>query len=280
MATLIEVETGQQGYKEIVHHVLNSGRSRAPRGMATLDMGPTMIKLRSPHGALPMGTGRNLNPKIAVVEALQLIAGFSDPALMLFASQNFSRWIEHDGTFYGAYGKRIGNQLQAVVQKLRDDPDSRQAVITLWDPSLDNMPHKKDYPCTVSLAFAIVDDKLNMNTLMRSNDVWLGLPYDLFQFTQLQLTLARVLAVEAGEYTHVTWSLHIYEEHIDAAYMIKEPTTFKFQPSGLGVEGNDLATLHRRIRGLAYGLTPDLTESEQWYAEQLAGFTIHSPHMG
>ena len=50
---------------------------------------------------------------------------------------------------------------------------------------------------------------------MRSNDVWWGLPYDVFQFTQLQLTLARLLDVAPGEYTHMVGSLHAYERDAD-----------------------------------------------------------------
>ncbi|MNP18299.1 Thymidylate synthase [compost metagenome] len=50
---------------------------------------------------------------------------------------------------------------------------------------------------------------------MRSNDIYLGMPYDIFSFTMLQEMLALELNVELGSYTHMVGSLHIYEKHFN-----------------------------------------------------------------
>lgn len=128
--------------------------------------------------------------------------------------------ISDDGeTNNSAYGWRIFdkfgfNQWEYVKELLRKDPSSRQAVIHIKDAS--NKP-TKDVPCTVYLQFFIRDGKLNMSTHMRSNDIWMGVPYDMFSFCFLQMLLAMELGVEVGQYTHYAGSLHIYSRDYEAA---------------------------------------------------------------
>lgn len=251
---------------------LREGVERSPRGEPTFELGPTTLTLESPYRALPLNTGRSVSGRIAAAEAIQLIGAFHEPSLMLNASPNFARYAEPDGRFHGAYGQRVSDQLSHVVTKLTLDPDTRQALITLWNPELDNALGKKDYPCTVGLGFSIQGGRLEMTTVMRSNDVWLGLPYDMFQFTQLQLTLARVLGVPAGTYTHTAWSLHLYQRDVtNAAQLSFAHEPFAFQPEGLGVDGEQLLPIQRRARVISQGqLDVAQTDSEQWYGRQLS----------
>jgi hypothetical protein len=159
-------------------------------------------------------------------------------------------------------------------------------VLTLWSPERDNEPGKRDYPCTVALMFWLDDDALCALTVMRSQDVWLGTPYDWFQFTQLQLTLARVLGIPPGIYRHVTTSTHLYVKDVEAARKLvsdwyapggpaDEPR--EVQPAGLGRPGDDFTEIQRRagvLRRYGWG-TGDLfsiaeaTDCEMWYADHL-----------
>jgi thymidylate synthase len=102
------------------------------------------------------------------------------------------------------------DQWDFVKEKLTADPNSRQAVIHIKDAS--DKP-TKDTPCTVCLQFSIRDNRLYMTTYMRSNDLWLGMPYDFFAFMSFQNLLAMELGVELGTYTHIAGSLHLYEKH-------------------------------------------------------------------
>jgi thymidylate synthase len=113
-----------------------------------------------------------------------------------------------------------------------------------------------------------------MNTVMRSNDAYLGLPYDMFQFTQLQLSLARALSVDAGWYRHTALSLHIYVDDIEAAEKIEAPTdTDDFQPQGIGHTGDNFTTTMKRARRLACGHDLEArTLSEIWYQTTLAPY--------
>lgn len=108
------------------------------------------------------------------------------------------------------------DQLDHVRRLLCSDPDSRQAVIQLYDPQRDTVGHR-DVPCTLNYRFFVRRGRLEMHTTMRSNDVWLGLPYDLFTATMLHELMADWLGVELGTYHHHVDSLHLYAQHDHAA---------------------------------------------------------------
>jgi hypothetical protein len=260
----------------------------------TYDAGQVTVVLEDPTYGLALGVGRSLSPRVAAAEAIQLIGGFHNPELMVWASPAFKKYM--DGyNFHGAYGDRIGTQVELAVAKLEDDLDTRQAVITLWDPEKDNEGGLHDYPCTVALGFSRRDHVglpahgvLDMHVTMRSNDVWLGFPYDVFQFTQLQLTVARMLDLPVGEYTHTAWSMHLYERDRDMAIALPIETIEVYQPQGIGtVRGlgtTGARLIRRRAADLVYGRhdklgqarpMTDLTESEEWYRANLAAYTTH-----
>ena len=228
------------GYVDICKDVVLLGKPTHPRGMLTHELTDVTIQIIDPTDALPLGVNRKLNKAIAAAEALQLIAGHSVPELLPKISANFEQFMEDfsDGKrFWGAYGDRILvpdprssgstiHQADLVVERLKVDPDSRQALIVLWRPELDLLQSgHADYPCTVMLMFLIRNGKLQLHVTMRSNDVWWGLAYDAFQFTQLQLTVAHALGVPAGPYFHHAISLHAYERDFEKIGMLHYPTS-------------------------------------------------------
>lgn len=257
-------------YERICSYTVHCGSLTSPRGMRTREILFPTIVIENPSDCLPLGVGRKPSAKIAAVEAVQLCGAFSDPDLMVAASREFEKYQEPEGYFHGAYGNRIGRQLYSVVDKLKRDPDSRQAVITLWDQRRDNLEGKRDYPCTVSFQFLIRNNRLVMSTNMRSNDVWLGLAYDLFQFGQLQWTAANMLGVEAGPLIHRPVSLHAYErnwEQIDGLHDLNEYgidlygfpdvySAFLIGNGGLGLQNLEQSR--------------NLTYTETWFVDTLA----------
>ena len=113
---------------------------------------------------------------------------------------------------------------------LKADHDTRQAVITIWDPAYDGYSDVRDTPCTVMFQFMIRDEQLHMSTYMRSNDVWWGLAYDLFQFTSLQVMMSEVLRIPAGEYHHHVGSLHVYERDLELVKQLEAKSPKVFVP--------------------------------------------------
>lgn len=273
---IINIPDGVNGYVDLVKHVLEHGKETAPRGMKTREIEDAVIRIDDVRNTLPLGIGRGTVPGIGAVEACQLLAGLSTPELVIAVGPQFKNYAEDNGLFHGAYGLRTDGQYEKVIERLKNDPDTRQAVVTIWDPKLDLLPQKRDYPCTILHQFRIRDNKLNMTVFMRSNDVWLGAAYDFFQFTRVQLAMANVLGIEPGKYTHHVGSLHIYEQHYEAAdklYHIDRDKYEKIPPIHGGtweqVKRCALLALTAATHIYEPMLVNNLTPLEGWYARAM-----------
>lgn len=205
------------GYVDVIKDVTEHGRDALSRNMEHREIVGYGLHVLYPEFSLVTGTGRVLNPGIAYYEALSLIAGESYVHLLDRVSDGKFDAFKDGDVLHGAYGPRIRSQMPAVIRRLADDSGSRQAVVVIYDPATDTYQTRRDLPCTISLQFMIRDDALDMITHMRSNDVYLGLPYDVFQFTQLQATVAACLNVGLGEYHHLVGSMHLYERDLASA---------------------------------------------------------------
>lgn len=113
---------------------------------------------------------------------------------------------------YGYQWKR-NNQIDYVVAKLRDNKDTRHAAISIYDAK-EYDKYTKDTPCTYAVQFTILNNKLNMAVLMRSNDLWYGFCNDQYQFSMLQMMVAERLNIEVGEYYHYAHNLHLYNNKL------------------------------------------------------------------
>jgi thymidylate synthase len=266
--SVIEIENGVNGYVDLVHHVLSNGEEVAPRGMKTREIEDAVIHIGDVFHTLPLKIGRGTVPGIGAVEACQLLSGTSFPKTVVAVGPQFKNYTEDNGLFHGAYGLRTKGQYDAVINKLKNDSDSRQAVVTIWNPEHDNQPSKRDYPCTVLHQFRIRNNKLNMSVYMRSNDVWLGAAYDFFQFTQVQIAMASVLGIEPGKYAHHVGSLHIYEQHYEAANLLKKTDEVVDIPSITGPTWNAIESSALKALNTVENDTiiPQLNDAELWHA--------------
>jgi thymidylate synthase len=240
MATLIRCQNMRNDYVDICRQVWEEGVRKSPRGMPTRDLRNVIIQLDNPQDAVPVGIGRVLNLKILALEALQLIGATSTPELLIQVQPRFKDFQDDDGTFWGAYGTRVRSQLHYVFELLDQDRDSRQAVITLWDPRKDSGMRHPDHPCTVALEFSVNDHALDMTVFMRSNDAYLGLAYDIGVFAQVQACMADALRIPEGVYVHHAASLHLYERDAEAIERLYYgPITRNVElPFGLGEWGS------------------------------------------
>jgi thymidylate synthase len=261
------------GYWALVDELITSGRERSPRGMTTREIPGCTFELTDPTRSHPVGIGRKYSQAIAAAEALCLIGGVANPALMLSVGSNFARFLD-GGALHGAYGPRVRGQLPQAVEKLRRDRDSRQALVQVWDPLYDLAGWTpKDLPCTLTLAFSVHDNRLEMETVMRSNDVWWGTAHDVPMFTALQLTVASSLGLEPGTYRHHALSLHIYERDIEAAQELSLPSPACPAPpkrgGGVFSEGGIEQGMERARKILAGEDIPMPTPQESWYQDVL-----------
>ena len=169
---------------------------------------------------------RALSPAYAAAEFLWYMSREGNITMLKEYAPSYIEYAEPDGKAFGAYGSRLagnldhGDLLEEVIKHLRDTPMTRQAVISLWKAS--DLVHAitgvvKDIPCTISWQFLRRKGELHMITNMRSNDVWKGMPYDVFVFTCIQHMLAGELSLRTGSYTHIAGSMHLYDKNRDAA---------------------------------------------------------------
>ena len=128
--------------------------------------------------------------------------------------------ISDDGVHSNsAYGhilfKRHGfDQVEKIIELLQKDKNSRRAVLNFNVPNV-NVIETKDEICTIALQMYIRDGKLNCTGIMRSNDIWLGTPYDVTFFTELQKYIAHRVGVGYGTYTHFVTSIHVYDRNFE-----------------------------------------------------------------
>ena len=113
---------------------------------------------------------------------------------------------------YGWQWKR-NDQIDYVVAKLKDCKDTRHAAISIYDAK-EWETYRKDTPCTYAVQFTILNNRLNMAVLMRSNDIWYGFCNDQYQFSMLQQMIAERLNIEIGNYYHYAHNLHLYNDKL------------------------------------------------------------------
>jgi thymidylate synthase len=268
------------GYVDVVEAVMAEGRRAEPRGTVTREVLAATIVIPADAPMLPVGTGRGVSPKMAAEEALQLIGGYSDAEALFHASANMRNFADQ-GAFHGAYGPRVRGQMEMVERRLREDPFSRRAVVTIWDPARDAIEGVKNYPCTTELQFMLrpsnpelghLFNALDLHVTMRSNDAWHGFPYDAFFFNQLQHSLARALGAPVGTYFHHASSLHVYEEHWELTGRLARPDGDTPDPlaDGIGKAGRPFAEAAQRARDIGDGMLRKSAGSEQWYIQKHA----------
>lgn len=269
--TSVAFDNFRGSYHLIANYVRRHGEFVAPRGVPTLEVPNFGFKINHPYDVLIDRNG--FSYAFAAAEAAGLVGGYSDPIHLEKVNPTMRQFFDVDNNGYirqhGAYGPRIGGQVHHMIKRLREDPSTRQAVLSVYDSKKDYVP-TPDVPCTLNLQFTIRRNRLNMHVIMRSNDVWWGTPYDVFQFTQLQLTVARVLNIEPGYYHHFTNSMHLYERDTDLVKQLRISEPYTDHPQGFGMLNDTWLEIRDRVQLLRGPEPPFASDSEEWYADRLA----------
>lgn len=248
----------------------------SPRGQATVEYaGPQTFAVERPLAIRLQAGGRAFRHVIGVVEGLSLVGQVSVPEVIIDKVSAFRPFMTRS-IFWGAYGPRVAGDIGNVVELLKGDPDSRQAVLTIFDADRDLMrTEQADLPCTVALMYQVRRGSLEAWTVMRSNDAWLGLPYDLMQFGMLQAAVAQALGLPAGAQTHSANSLHLYERS-RAKAMLAGPAPRSGAPQGFDGPlwgADDIGEISSRARRILLGQASrldGLTDFEAWAADLLS----------
>lgn len=221
--TVISSPCFNQAYADSLWELFQGGKYVFPRGQKTLELAPYVLHLENPRDRIISVKERNINLGFNILEFLSIVAGDNTVKRLAELNPGIVQYSDDGEVFRGAYGPRLRNnavdQFKQVIDKLKEDKDSRQAIMTIFDPKIDYVV-TKDVPCTISFHFMIRNNKLNMNVYMRSNDAMLGHVIDVFVFTMIQELIANELGCELGEYYHFAGSFHLYEKDFEKAIKI------------------------------------------------------------
>ena len=158
---------------------------------------------------------RKWNPEYAMREWRWYLSG--DPSAVEISKYApiWRNMMDEDGNVRSNYGwqwKR-NDQISKVIDLLKSNPNTRKATISIYDgKEIDT--YSRDTPCTYAVQFTILDGKLNMAVLMRSNDLWYGFCNDQYCFSMLQQMIADFLSIEVGTYYHFAHNLHLYNDKL------------------------------------------------------------------
>lgn len=210
-----------EDWLDLLDSVMQQKGVSSPRGLLTKELLHHTIVVDARKPVLRVQE-RGLSYKFMAAEAYWILSGSDSVDGIAPYNVNISKFSDDGKTFFGAYGPKIKSQLPYVIHKLVSDKDTRQAGLTIWRES---PPYTKDVPCTVAVFFSIRGDVLNAHVFMRSSDIWLGLPYDVFNFSMLihlvcgELNLAGCPGITPGLVYLTAMSSHLYASNWDKAHI-------------------------------------------------------------
>lgn len=133
-------------------------------------------------------------------------------------------WTEymHEGKMAYTYNERIwqNDQLTKIINRLKEDHDSRQLWLSIWDPNddTDNLGGVSRVPCSLGYNFQFRDGKLNMHYVMRSCDFNTHFVNDVYLAIKLLEYVAKKAGLEVGSFTHTMFSLHVYKKDVSDVF--------------------------------------------------------------
>ena len=165
---------------------------------------------------------RKANPVFHHMEAMWMLAGREDVEFLNIFNSKIKNYSDDGVHFNAAYGHRARkhfghDQLAECIETLHSDPDSRQAVVQLWDHN-DLMMNTKDKACNMSMIFSIrAEEVVDLMIFNRFNDAVFGgvTGANPVHFSYFLQYVAEQLGLEVGRMTFVSNNLHVYLDLYD-----------------------------------------------------------------
>lgn len=231
-----EGKTFSDVFPDILESLLQVGVQRESRNGKVLELPMARIHLEDPSfNPYEITPGRRVQLPAQIAETVWVLSGQDDIKFIEPYLPRAKDYSDDGVTWSGAYGPRIrdweqtggsarGNgidQLYRVSKLLNEEPDTRRAVIQIFDPALDQ--EGKDIPCNNWISFYQRDGIVHAHVAVRSNDAFWGLSgINSFEWTFLLQTVAFLANLTPGSLTFSTTSLHLYEQHWERASRISE----------------------------------------------------------
>ena len=224
-------------YLDLLQDILDNGTRKGDRtGTGTLSVFGRQYRHDLSQG-FPLLTTKKLHLKSIINELIWFLSG--DTNTRWLKENGVSIWDEWAtpegdlGPLYGAqwtaWPTRDGgsiNQIDYVVDCLRNNPDSRRILFHGWNVEYlpdegispqDNVQAGRMAlpPCHLLYQFYVAGGRLSAQLYIRSSDTFLGLPYNTASLAALTMMLAQQCDLEPGEIIITTGDSHLYSNHMD-----------------------------------------------------------------
>ena len=204
-------------------------KTRGSRNGRMKELGPVSITIEKPWLRYVSVAERKVSLPAQIAETMWVLAGRNDVEWLSHYLPRAKDFSDDGTTWSGGYGPSLRawgpdrvDQLWHVVELLREDVETRRAVISLYDPARDTAPGLKDVPCNNWLSFRVGNDgRLHLNVATRSNDIiwgWSGI--NTFEWSVLLAVVCALTGLAQGTIRYNITSLHLYERHFAKARRI------------------------------------------------------------
>ncbi len=222
-------------YLELMNKVLTEGVDKGDRtGTGTRSIFGYQLRFNLQEG-FPLVTTKKLYTRAILHELLWLLKGDTN---IKYLHDNkvtiWDEWADENGDLGPVYGEQWRNwngegidQISAVVDSIKNNPDSRRHIVTAWNPSVLPDEHSKDFsanvaagkaalpPCHAFFQFYVANGKLSCQLYQRSADLFLGVPFNIASYAALTHMMAQVTGLEVGDFVHTFGDVHIYNNLMD-----------------------------------------------------------------
>ena len=219
-------------YQDLLRHILANGYSKDDRtGTGTTSVFGYQMRFDLNEG-FPLVTTKKIHLKSVIYELHWFLKGDTNIGyLNEHGVRIWNEWADPNGDLGPVYGAQWRNwngeaidQLKAVVDTLKHNPESRRIIVSAWNPSVlpdtrksfaENVANGKAAlpPCHALFQFYVADGKLSCQLYQRSADVFLGVPFNIASYALLTMMLAQVCDLQLGDFVHTFGDVHIYNNH-------------------------------------------------------------------
>ncbi len=211
-------------YEDLLRRVLETGTPKSDRtGTGTRSLFGAQLRFDLSQG-FPLVTTKRVHLRSVVYELLWFLRGDSNVRwLQEHGVSIWDEWAAPDGELGPVYGVQWRSwptpdgghvdQLAAVLEGLRRDPDSRRHIVSAWNVA--QIPQMALAPCHTLFQFYVADGRLSCQLYQRSADMFLGVPFNIASYALLTHMVAQQVDLEVGDFVWTGGDCHVYDNHVD-----------------------------------------------------------------
>jgi thymidylate synthase len=227
----------ERQYLALLEDIMANGAERGDRtGTGTLGVFGRQMRFDLAQG-FPLLTTKRVHFHSVLVELLWFLRGETNVGWLRERGVSiWDEWADAEGELGPVYGKqwrswtapdgRVIDQIAAVQNAIRRNPESRRHVVSAWNPAeLEDMALP---PCHCLFQFFVADGRLSCQLYQRSGDVFLGVPFNIASYALLTMMMAQATGLQPGEFVHTLGDAHLYLNHLEQAklQLSRDPLPF------------------------------------------------------